>query len=100
MHPPFFVVDHKVGHHPDDFVRRPFVRRGGPARLVLEPAPARFAPVPFRAPAPSTEAFASGGRKLHLAVVPPPQPTARDVVGRLLIRIGQRMILRQHVRGV
>lgn len=61
MHPPFFVVDHKVGpHKPVPFAPRPHVRRTTPEVLRFHPVIpgqdlARFAPVPFVAtPAPNS----------------------------------------------
>lgn len=99
MHPPFYPVDHKIGpdihHHCDS---KPMVRRTLPAALQLRPSTAGWPPVPL-----SHGAFVDNAA-LHLPsgatlppqtflrVVPPPQRTLRDFVGRFLIRIGQRMI--------
>ncbi len=92
MHPPFVFTDHKIGptlEHP-----KPHVRRTKPARLDLSPN-AGWPPVPLVVPsdvpsAPTGAPFAPGFR---LQVVPPARTTWRDVVGRFLIRTGQRMIL-------
>jgi hypothetical protein len=100
MHPPFFTVDHKIGpdihHHGDD---RPVVRRASPTRLVLTPATTGWPPVPLLAPS----SVGAGAVQLptgsnafvrpQLRIVPPPQPTLRSIIGRFLIRAGQRMIL-------
>ena len=104
MHPPFYTVDHKVGpdicHH---FDSKPVTRRGLPERLALRPSAAGWPPIPL-----SPGAFSDNGA-LHLPsgamvppqhilrVVPPPQRTWRDSLGRFLIRIGQRMILENRV---
>ena len=97
MHPPFYTVDHKIGpdihHFGDD---RPVIRRSTPARLDLSPATPGWPPVPFlpqdgiRVQLPSGVTLAP---RLHLQIVPPPQPTWRVVIGRWMIRTGQRMIL-------
>lgn len=93
MHPPFLFTDHKVG--PDIYTPKPKARRGSPARLDLTPAPG-WPPVPLIAPqsilplGPSGRPFMTG---VHLAIVPPPRDTLRDMIGRWLIRTGQRMIL-------
>ncbi|PJI84625.1 hypothetical protein BC777_3686 [Yoonia maricola] len=104
MHPPFYTVDHKIGpdiHHHGD--AKPVTRRSLPARLSLRPSAAGWPPVPLQ-----TAAFTDNG-PLHLPsgamlpaqatlrVVPPPQRTWRDIVGRLLIRVGQRLILENRV---
>jgi hypothetical protein len=104
MHPPFFIVDHKIGpdilHQTDS---KPVVRRILPKRLALKPSAAGWPPIPL-----SPGAFTDNGA-LHLPsgailpaqsilrVVPPPQRTWRNVVGRLLIRAGQRMIMENRV---
>ncbi len=93
MHPPFTFTDHKVG--PDIYHDKPHVRRTRPMRLDLSPTPG-WPPVPLVAPkeapsSPTGTPFAPGFR---LQVVPPARASLRDVVGRFLIRTGQRMILR------
>ncbi len=98
MHPPFFVVDHKIGpdtdHHSD---HKPIVRRTRPERLSLDVSASGWPPVPLQMPAPGQPpALPSGSRVFapaHLQVVPPPERRIRQVIGRLLIRMGQRMIL-------
>jgi hypothetical protein len=100
MHPPFYVVDHKIGpdvyHHTD---HKPVVRRTAPARLALTATASGWPPVPM-----ATGAFSDNGALYlpsgsmiapHpvLRTVPPPQRTLRDFIGRLLIRTGQRMIM-------
>ena len=91
MHPPFVFTDHKVS--PSTHPARPHVRRTRPARLDLAPAPG-WPPVPLVAPpvplAPAGVPLIRGG---HLRVVPPPRNGWRDVLGRWMIRTGQRMIL-------
>jgi len=93
MHPPFVFTDHKVG--PNICQPRPHKRRRGPTRLDLSPSTG-WPPVPLVAPqgplplAPTGVPLITG---FHLRVVPPPRDTWRDVVGRWLIRTGQRMIL-------
>ena len=65
MHPPFFVVDHKVGPraaHPHE--DRPHVRRTRPERLQLTPAPPAprdVASGPAAEPAPPHEAPSAPG---------------------------------------
>ncbi len=92
MHPPFIFTDHRIG--PDTFTPKPHVKRTRPTRLDLSPATG-WPPVPLVLPsevptAPSGQPFRPG---FKLYVVPPPRATWRDIVGRFLIRIGQRMIL-------
>ncbi|MCK0097058.1 hypothetical protein MWU60_15885 [Yoonia sp. F2084L] len=100
MHPPFFTVDHKIGpdiHHQSD--SKPVIRRSLPDRLSLRPSALGWPPVPL-----SNAAFTDNGAlhlpsgatlqpKAILRVVPPPERTWRNFVGRLLIRVGQRMIM-------
>ena len=100
MHPPFFTVDHKIGadiRHLDG--GKPVKRRNMPERLRLTPAATGWPPVSLLphaledthiAQAPSGHATAV---RPKLQVVPPPRRTLREVIGRLLIRTGQRMIL-------
>ncbi len=38
MHPPFYVVDHKVGDRPPVYGERRSIRRHFPTRLRLDPA--------------------------------------------------------------
>jgi hypothetical protein len=100
MHPPFFTVDHKIGpdiHHDGD--SKPVRRRGRPEKLRLMPATTGWPPVPLL-PNPLDDLAAlqvpSGSSVMaqpKLRIVPPPQRTWRDIIGRLLIRAGQRMIL-------
>ncbi len=104
MHPPFFIVDHKIGpdiHHYGE--SKPVIRRSLPERLSLRPSAAGWPPVPL-----SPGAFTDNGAlqlpsgamlpgPAPLRVVPPPQRTWRDVIGRLLIRMGQRLILENRV---
>jgi hypothetical protein len=104
MHPPFYTVDHKIGpdihHHYDS---KPVIKRGLPERLALRPSAMGWPPMPL-----SAGAFADNGALLLpsgatlppqaiLRIVPPPQRTWRDVIGRLLIRAGQRMIMENRV---
>lgn len=100
MHPRFYTVDHKIGpdiHHHG--TSKPVTRRSLPERLALRPSAVGWPPVPL-----SPGAFIDNGAlqlpsgatlpsQAILRVVPPPQRTWRDTVGRFLIRIGQRMIL-------
>jgi hypothetical protein len=106
MHPPFYTVDHKIGpdiHHLSD--SKPVKRRSQPEQLQLTPATIGWPPVPLLPNAlddlwglqvPSGSAVMIPPK---LRVVPPPQRTWRDVVGRLLIRAGQRMILENRASG-
>ena len=100
MHPPFYTVDHKIGtdirHHGGG---KPTKRRGLPERLQLTPATTGWPPVALLPGAlqdaqivqlPSGHATAA---RPMLQIVPPPRRTLREVIGRLLIRTGQRMIL-------
>lgn len=99
MHPPFFVVDHKIG--PDIYHRdtpRPSRRRGKPETLNLSHVATGWPPVPLVDEATLTGyvPLPSGAKILLrpvLQVVPPPQRNLRHIVGRWLIRLGQRMIL-------
>lgn len=98
MHPPFIFTDHRVG--PDPYlhhgVKPP--RRGQPARLDITPATSGWPPLPLVAPpaalplSPTGRPFTAG---LRLAVAPPPRSGLRDLIGRWLIRLGQRMIMQQ-----
>lgn len=104
MHPPFYVVDHKVGpdnHYAHDY--RPARRRGAPTRLELRPSAAGWPPIPL-----VPGAFADNSAlqlpigatlppQTTLFVVPPPQRKLRNVIGRFLIRAGQRMIMENRV---
>ena len=104
MHPPFFTVDHKIGpdihHHSDS---KPVIRRSLPERLPLKPSAVGWPPMQL-----SPGAFTDNGAlqlpsgatlppQTILRIVPPPQRTWRDFVGRLLIRAGQRMIMENRV---
>ena len=97
MHPPFYTVDHKIGQDIRHFGDgKKLIRRSAPARLDLTPVATGWPPVPLLPHDPTPVHLPSGvtlAPRLHLQVVPPPEPTWRIVVGRLLIRIGQRMIL-------
>ena len=84
MHPPFVFTDHKVGHAPVH--PAPVPRRSQPARLDLRPVTANWPPVPLMPP-PGPPAGP------HLFVVPQPGTRIRDIMGRWLIRLGQRMIM-------
>ena len=99
MHPPFYHVDHKVDpiSHPKS--ARLVLRRSQPTRLDLGAQPSGFALAPLRAP-PPPKGFPKVHGPVRLAVVPPPRPSLRDRVGRMLIRIGQRMIFENHARRV
>lgn len=93
MHPPFVFTDHKVG--PDILTSRPHQRRTRPTRLDLSPT-VGWPPIPLivpPGPLPCTPTGAPLIAGLHLRVVPPPKDTWRDVIGRWMIRTGQRMIL-------
>jgi len=103
MHPPFIFTDHKVGPQPHpsrSYPSRSHVRRSTPERLDLSVG-AGWPPVPLIAPrgplplAPSGLPLVPGVR---LVVVPPPRNTLRDVLGRWMIRTGQRMIM-SHGQG-
>lgn len=96
MHPPFFVVDHKIG--PDIYHHEASRRRGKPKSLNLSYVATGWPPVPLVHEATLTGyvPLPSGAKILlrpMLQVVPPPQRNLRHIVGRWLIRLGQRMIL-------
>ena len=100
MHPPFFVVDHKIGpdiQHQSEC--KPVVRRGAPKALILSHSAPGWPPVPLIFDAPDvpmqglTPLNQNAIARPQLCVVPPAQPTLRHLIGRLLIRTGQRMIL-------
>jgi hypothetical protein len=96
MHPPFFAVDHKIGpdiHHIGAY--RPAVKRGRPMRLDLTPVAVGWPPAPLVATFEGTSR--APDLRTHLRIVPPPQHTWRDWLGRLLIRIGQRLILQNRL---
>ena len=101
MHPPFIFTDHKVDphihHHQNG---RKTVRRHAPEALKLHPATVGWPPVPLVMPnepmplSPSGRTFVTG---VTIQVVPPPRSNLRDYIGRWLIHIGQRMILRSRL---
>ena len=104
MHPPFYTVDHKIGpdiHHQCD--HRPVKRRGAATRLLLTPATTGWPPVPFIPPWMLDDngvRLPTGAQPMprpQLRVVPPPRRTIRDILGRWLIRTGQRMILQNRL---
>lgn len=98
MHPPFFHVDHKVDAFTHSVPAKCKPRRTQPARLAMQQTSHVFAPVPMRADPPPPLIFAPG--PVRLSIVPPPQASLRDRIGRFLIRTGQRMIFQNHARGV
>ena len=105
MHPPFFHIDHKVDHLRDsDPHHRPKQRRNRPEALTFARFDRRFAPAPFVAThTPDLPHIVDVNNVIvalpHVRLVPPPAPSVRARFGRLLIRIGQRMILpRQALR--
>ncbi|MEO1639429.1 MAG: hypothetical protein AAFU41_09315 [Pseudomonadota bacterium] len=100
MHPPFFVVDHKIGpdiHHHSD--HKPTVRRGLAARLRLLPATTGWPPVsatPATAEDPASVTLPSGRTvpvRPVLQITPMPRSSVKDALGRWMIRTGQRLIL-------
>ncbi|PRY76015.1 hypothetical protein CLV80_110101 [Yoonia maritima] len=100
MHPPFYVVDHKVGpENHNDYSERTTKRRTQPQRLQISPVASSWPPVPFIPEVdtnPQLIRLPSGmlvAEKPRLQIVPAPQRSLRHVIGRWLIRIGQRMIL-------
>ena len=96
MHPPFIFTNHKVGPNPHHISDVKHIRRGVPQRLDLRPVTTGWPPVPLIAPAPTLPLAPSGQpllRGVRLQVVPPPRNNLRDIIGRWLIRAGQRMIL-------
>lgn len=99
MHPPFYTVDHKIGPDITHGNSKPHVKRGLPARLPLHPATTGWPPLPLLPPhwqdhapliSPSGNTVVLHAR---LRVVPQPSRRLRDVIGRWMIRTGQRMIL-------
>ena len=104
MHPPFFTVDHRIGpdiHHDGD--SKPIKRRSLPERLRLTPVAAGWPPVRLHPVWPEDNAASQLPRatmmenRPMLHIVPPPRRTWRDIVGRWLIRVGQRMILQNRL---
>lgn len=100
MHPPFFTVDHKIGadiRHYDG--GKPRKKRSLPERLQLTPTATGWPPVPLLPQALEDHDIAqvpSGHAttvRPKLQVVPEPRRTLREMIGRLLIRTVQRMIL-------
>jgi hypothetical protein len=101
MHPPFFHVDHKIG--PDIHTHgevKYIPKRTQPTRLSLSHVgTVGWPPVPlFVHPISDVSAIrVPSGQFVHaqpvLQIVPPPQRTFRDIIGRFLIRAGQRLIL-------
>ena len=93
MHPPFYIPDPLVGPHAPHHVRRT-----RPERLRLTPAAPGWPPLPLgrvtAAPPPAVPAPVRPVPRPVLQVVPPPQPGLRDLIGRFLIRTGQRMLFR------
>ena len=90
MHPPFYIVDHKVIITPE----RRFVRRSLPGRLEFQPATCGWPPL---AVGQKPVELAPIPPKPFVRLVPPPSGTPRDLIGRWLIRIGQRMILKNRL---
>ena len=96
MHPPFYTPDTSVSRDITPFSGRPIKRRGEkPQRLVILPFTGwpPVAPPPLD-PVPLSDHVAPGRQPIVLVVVPAPRSTWRDIMGRFLIRTGQRMILR------
>lgn len=89
MHPPFIHTDHKIG--PNIHSSKPKVRRTQPARLDLRPMAPGWPPMPLVEP--SALAKLAAERPPVFYVVPTPRRVWRDILGRFLIRVGQRMIL-------
>ena len=93
MHPPFVFTDHRVV--PDPFLRATKTRRSLPERLDLTPLATGWPPVPLMATGNPPFVAPSGVVVLTPAVVrvvPPPRRTWKVVLGRWMIRTGQRMI--------
>ncbi|SFS20305.1 hypothetical protein SAMN05444714_2574 [Yoonia litorea] len=100
MHPPFFHVDHKVDPPIRPAGADGILRRSHPAVLDLRVQSHLFAPVPMSAPELPEKVFADPPTSIQLRVVPAPRPTLRDRFGRLLIRLGQRIIFENHARRI
>ena len=90
MHPPFIFTDHRIG--PEPVTSKPKVRRTTPARLDLRPMTPGWPPMPVVEP--SKLAQLASEKPPVFYVVPTPRRAWRDVVGRFLIRVGQRMIVK------
>ena len=100
MHPPFYIPDTFVSQDitPHGGVRRVTPRGETPRRLTFLPMPGwppRSVQLTDQVP-PRDPVLPSGRPAVPvpvLAVVPAARSTWRDIVGRFLIRTGQRMIL-------
>ena len=90
MHPPFIFTDHRIG--PDPVAPKPKVRRTQPARLDLRPAAPGWPPMPLLEP--SALAKMAAERPPVIYAVPAPRRIWRDILGRFLIRMGQRLIVK------
>lgn len=73
MHPPFFVVDHRIDHDILPVEERKVIRRSAPERLRLT------------LPAPGTPVVIVGA-------VPPPPPLAPGLFSRLIARLRARRV--------
>lgn len=99
MHPPFFPVDHRsVVHTPHPVSHRTGLRRTTPVVLPISLSHLVENPV---IPIYLAEDIKPGDipdqRPIRLQAVPlPTHNSLRDVIGRWLIRVGQRMILENH----
>lgn len=88
MHPPFIHTDHRIGtHYPNP---KPHVRRTRPTRLDLIPVAQGWPPLPLLDPSHLAKEAVSKDPQIFL--VPSPRRAWRDILGRFLIRLGQRMI--------
>jgi hypothetical protein len=73
MHPPFYVVDHRIDHDPLPTEEHKVIRRNQPSRLALNlPAP--------------------GMPVVIFAAVSPPAPVAPGLFARLLHRLRARRL--------
>ena len=99
MHPPFFTTDYRsVVHTPHPVSHRTGLRRTTP--VVLPVTLSHLIENPF-IPAYLVEDVhpdeIHDTRPVRLTIVPAPvHSSLRDVVGRWLIRLGQRLILTNH----
>lgn len=90
MHPPFIHTDHRIGQTHQHPKPRTIVRRSKPERLDLTPTVQGWPPMPILEPSLHAKALIAQPPQIYL--VPPPRRIWRDILGRFLIRAGQRML--------
>lgn len=99
MHPPFFTIDHRtVVHTPSPVSHRVGLRRTTPVVLPVTLSHVVENPfIPTYLVADVLPDAPVESKPVRLTIVPSPTHSSlRDVIGRWLIRLGQRMILENH----